>query len=68
MAGNSTSGACPRLTARLRQQLDGFRPPGFGEALEELKEERQRLRESADPAKTLRQLDILITRLLEFKE
>jgi siroheme synthase-like protein len=65
VAGISTSGACPRLATRLRQQLDACWPPGLGEALEELKEARRRLRESSDPAETLRRLDALITGLLE---
>jgi siroheme synthase-like protein len=68
VAGISTSGACPRLTARLRQQLDRCWPSGLGEALEQLKEERRRIRESSDPAETIQRLDVLITGLLEEME
>jgi siroheme synthase-like protein len=64
VAAISTSGACPRLAARLRQKLEGLLPPGLGEALEGLREERRRLRESFDPAETLRRLDELIDALV----
>jgi siroheme synthase-like protein len=65
VAALSTSGACPRLAARLRNKLEGLLPPGLGEALEGLREERRRLRESAaDPAEILRHLDGLIDALL----
>jgi siroheme synthase-like protein len=65
VAGISTSGACPRLAARLRQQLDELWPSGLGAALEQLKEERRRFRQSCDQDETIRRLDGLITRLLE---
>jgi siroheme synthase-like protein len=62
-AGISSSGACPRLTAKLREQLEALWPPGFGEALEYLKEERRRLKH-AGSAERIRRLDSLIARLL----
>lgn len=64
-AGISTSGACPALAARLRKDLDERWPAGLGEALEFLKTERQRLKASAAPGERRRQLDRLISEILE---
>jgi siroheme synthase-like protein len=45
VAGISSSGSCPRLTARLREELEKSWPQSLGESLERLKEERRRIRE-----------------------
>jgi siroheme synthase-like protein len=68
VVGISTSGSCPRLAVRLRQQLEGIWPPDLGKALEDLSEARRELRKTADSATTLRRLDRLITRLFEEME
>jgi siroheme synthase-like protein len=47
VAGLSTSGSCPGLTARLREELEESWPPNLGESLEFLKDERRRLRKGA---------------------
>jgi siroheme synthase-like protein len=44
VAGLSSSGACPGLTARLREELDNSWPSNLGERIETLKNERRRLR------------------------
>ncbi|MFP3090046.1 bifunctional precorrin-2 dehydrogenase/sirohydrochlorin ferrochelatase [Treponema sp. TIM-1] len=44
VAGITSSGACPGLTARLREELDKSWPPNLGESLAALKDARQRLR------------------------
>jgi siroheme synthase-like protein len=64
VAGISTSGDCPALAARLRRQLDEFWPQNLDKILEHLKAERQRLRQSSNPGRTLKRLDALITELL----
>jgi siroheme synthase-like protein len=64
-AGICTSGACPRLAARLRKRLDEDWPAGLGESLESLKEERRRLRESANAAAISGELDRRIAEILE---
>jgi siroheme synthase-like protein len=64
VAGISSSGACPRLAARLRTGLDKLWPANLGEFLENLKEERRRLRESLNPQETVQRLDLLIDRIL----
>jgi siroheme synthase-like protein len=63
-AGISTSGACPRLAARLRKRLDDDWPVSLGESLESLREERRRLRESASTVSISRELDRLISEIL----
>jgi siroheme synthase-like protein len=65
VAGISTSGDCPRLAARLRENLEAEWPSDLGETLEILKTERRRIKESADSAGTIRRLDLLISRFLE---
>jgi siroheme synthase-like protein len=64
VAGISSSGACPRLAARLRMSLDKLWPADLGESLKTLKEERRRLRESLNPRELIRRLDLLIDRIL----
>jgi siroheme synthase-like protein len=64
VAGISSSGACPRLAARLRMGLDKLWPADLGESLETLKEERRRLRESLNPRELIQRLDLLIDRIL----
>lgn len=44
VAGLTSSGSCPGLTARLREELDKTWPAGLGERLAALKDERRRLR------------------------
>ncbi|MDR0567933.1 MAG: bifunctional precorrin-2 dehydrogenase/sirohydrochlorin ferrochelatase [Spirochaetaceae bacterium] len=66
VAGLSTSGACPRLAARLRAQLETLWSPALGESLETLKAERQKLRSGANSREEICQhLDRLITALTE---
>jgi siroheme synthase-like protein len=64
VAGISSSGACPRLASRLKMNLDTLWPADLGESLENLREERRRLRESLNPQETVRRLDLLIDRIL----
>jgi siroheme synthase-like protein len=65
VAGLSSSGRCPRFTARLKDELDRQWPAGWGEALEYLAAERKRLREgAAKDADVLPLLDERINRLL----
>lgn len=69
VAGISTSGACPRLSAHLRKRLDEQWPSHLGAALAELKEKRRYiLGNSAEPAERLSQLDHLILTLLDQNE
>jgi siroheme synthase-like protein len=65
VAGISTSGACPRLAARLREALEESWPENLGAALERLTEKRRWFRASLDPAERIRRLDELITLALE---
>jgi siroheme synthase-like protein len=65
VAGISTSGACPRLAARLRERLNEAWPPDLGKSLELLKEQRRRLRESDTAASIAGELDRLISEILE---
>jgi siroheme synthase-like protein len=64
VAGISSSGACPRLTARLRERLDQDWPPNLGDSLESLKEERRRLKAQGNADAVIRELDRRISRLL----
>jgi siroheme synthase-like protein len=43
VAGITSSGSCPGLTARLREELDKSWPPSLGESVETLGKERRRL-------------------------
>jgi siroheme synthase-like protein len=65
VAGISTSGGCPRLAARLRENLEAEWPSGLGEFLEILKTERRRIKETSDSAGTIRRLDLLISQFLQ---
>jgi siroheme synthase-like protein len=65
VAGISTSGACPRLAARLRRRLEEDWPGGLAEFLVWLRGERRRLRESLPPDEVLGRLDRLISDFLE---
>jgi siroheme synthase-like protein len=73
VAGLSSSGLCPRITARLREELENSWPSEWAEALEYLGRERRRLREEEKkspqnpkaPSKIVPVLDELITRLLK---
>jgi siroheme synthase-like protein len=47
VAGLTSSGSCPGLTARLREELDESWPPNLGESLETLGNERRRLRKGS---------------------
>jgi siroheme synthase-like protein len=64
VAGISSSGACPRLTARLREQVERNWPAGLGGSLEALREERRRLKGEGDAGAVVRELDRLISGLL----
>ncbi|MFP3040504.1 bifunctional precorrin-2 dehydrogenase/sirohydrochlorin ferrochelatase [Treponema primitia] len=64
-AGISTSGACPRLAARLRERLDKDWPADLGRSLEILREQRRRLRESEHTASIAGELDRLISQMLK---
>jgi siroheme synthase-like protein len=68
VAGLSSSGACPRLTARLRERLENDWPPNLGDSLESLTEERRRLKAQGDADALIRKLDRLISKclLMEF--
>jgi siroheme synthase (precorrin-2 oxidase/ferrochelatase) len=69
VAGLSSSGRCPRFTARLKGQLDQQWPAGWGEALEYLTMERKRLREKAKKnSDVIPLLDELIDRLFKGEE
>lgn len=65
VAGLSSSGKCPRFTARLKQDLEKKWPSSWGDALEALGKERQRLRKTLSPEEALRTIDEIITGLLE---
>jgi siroheme synthase-like protein len=60
VAGISTSGSCPRFSARLREQLDAILPPNLGAALELLRSERSRV----PGVERIERLDSVITPLL----
>jgi siroheme synthase-like protein len=47
VAGLTSSGSCPGLTARLREELDKSWPLSLGESAEALRDERRRLRREA---------------------
>ena len=64
VAGISTSGLCPRLAARLREELEKAWPASWDEALEKLAAERQSLRASVSADETFRALDARISGLL----
>ncbi|GHV77944.1 hypothetical protein AGMMS49942_27650 [Spirochaetia bacterium] len=63
VAGLSSSGACPRLTARLRERLEQDWPADLGDSLESLREERRRLRAQGNAGAVIRELDRLISKL-----
>jgi siroheme synthase-like protein len=63
VAGLSSSGACPRLTARLRKRLEQDWPANLGDSLETLKEERRRLKAQGDTGAVIQELDRLISGL-----
>jgi siroheme synthase-like protein len=64
VAGISTSGACPRLAARLRERLERDWPLSLTDDLARLKEERGRLKtEGASQDEVRRRLDLLIHEL-----
>ena len=65
VAGISSSGACPRLSARLRERLERDWPADLADALETLREERRRLKTQGDAGAdtVIRELDRLIDRL-----
>jgi siroheme synthase (precorrin-2 oxidase/ferrochelatase) len=63
VAGLSSSGACPRLTARLRERLEQDWPADLGDSLESLREERRRLRAQGNTDAVIRELDRLISKL-----
>ncbi|AEF84001.1 siroheme synthase [Treponema primitia ZAS-2] len=65
IAGISTSGACPRLAARLRERLDEAWSPDLGKSLELLKEQRHRLKKTKNTASIVEELDRLISEILE---
>jgi siroheme synthase-like protein len=65
VAGISTSGACPRLAARLREALEKSWPEHLGETLERLTEKRRQFRELLDTAELIHCLDELITLALK---
>jgi siroheme synthase-like protein len=67
VAGISTSGGCPRLAGRLRERLEKDWPENIAEDLEHLKSERARLRKELAASELVRQLDILISGMLEGK-
>jgi siroheme synthase-like protein len=64
VAGISTSGACPRLAARLRLRLEEDWPEDFAEFLERLREERGRLKAGFPPDEVPGRLDRLISEFL----
>jgi siroheme synthase-like protein len=69
VAGISSSGLCPRFTARLKDELNRQWPAGWGEALNYLAAERKRLREETEKcADLVSVLDELITRLFRGEE
>jgi siroheme synthase-like protein len=64
VTGLSSSGHCPRFTARLKEDLEEQWPEDWAEELQFLGEERRRLRKASGAAKTLPVIDELITRML----
>ncbi|AEF81492.1 precorrin-2 dehydrogenase/sirohydrochlorin ferrochelatase family protein [Leadbettera azotonutricia] len=64
VTGLSSSGHCPRFTARLKEELEEEWPEDWAEELQFLGEERRRLRKAQGPEKTLPVIDELITRML----
>ncbi|MDR1626844.1 MAG: bifunctional precorrin-2 dehydrogenase/sirohydrochlorin ferrochelatase [Spirochaetia bacterium] len=64
VAGISTSGACPRLAARLRLRLEEDWPEDFAGFLEGLRGERGRLKEGCPPEEVMERLDGLISEFL----
>lgn len=64
VAGLSSSGGCPRFTARLKRDLENRWPSVWGNALEILGRERRRLRKTKSPEEALRAIDEIITGLL----
>ncbi|MDR2534454.1 MAG: bifunctional precorrin-2 dehydrogenase/sirohydrochlorin ferrochelatase [Treponema sp.] len=69
VGGISTSGGCPRLTARLREQLETLWSPALGETLKVLKTERRRLRAAgADTGEIIQRLDLMIARLVDSRQ
>jgi siroheme synthase-like protein len=65
VGGISSSGACPRVSARLREWLEGLWPGNLGENLNFIKALRQRLRgEKRSPAEISAELDRFISRAL----
>jgi siroheme synthase (precorrin-2 oxidase/ferrochelatase) len=64
VTGLSSSGHCPRFTARLKEELEEQWPEDWTEELQFLSEERRRLRKTLGPEKTLPLIDELITRML----
>jgi siroheme synthase-like protein len=65
VAGISTSGACPRLAARLRLRLEEDWPDGLAEFLVWLRDERRGLKKTFSARETLRRLDRFISEFLE---
>jgi siroheme synthase-like protein len=65
VAGISSSGACPRLTARLRERLEKDWPANLGDSLESLREERRRLKEEGNADAVIRELDRLISEAIK---
>jgi siroheme synthase-like protein len=63
VAGISSSGICPRFSARLRERLEKQWPPGWEEALKDLGAERRRLRAAGASEKILLLLDEMINRI-----
>jgi siroheme synthase (precorrin-2 oxidase/ferrochelatase) len=61
----SSSGGCPRLAGRLREELEKQWPAELDIFLESLTIERKRLRESKDSGDSIRKLDFLITAFLK---
>jgi siroheme synthase-like protein len=64
VTGLSSSGHCPRFTARLKEELEEQWPKDWAEELQFLGEERRRLRKDQGTEKTLPLIDELITRML----
>jgi siroheme synthase-like protein len=64
VTGLSSSGHCPRFTARLKEELEEEWPEDWAEELQFLSEERRRLRKNLGSEKALPFMDELITRML----
>jgi siroheme synthase-like protein len=65
VAGISSSGACPRLTARLRERLEKDWPANLGDSLDTLREERRRLKGQGNADAVIRELDRLISEAIK---